>query len=637
MSAKVERMDIQRIPEYQKGGEGFIKFVEENVKFEVPVGKSQVKKWVYPKDLPTEPDPVTGKSYKAFWDSQKEELRNALEMKDGKFKYKVIVLCWMRGEGKSFLVVLIQLWKFFCFPRQLIVFGALSKDQTRFVHYDISMSLIKNSPKLLNVIGKDNVQHGRLFLKNSSGEITSSIQPISSFTGIVSNITGYTFSEMFDMKDSKFFVQLDGSTRNIHNSLGTIDSTVSTKDHILYQLYKAYTDGSDRLIYFSHREAPEASPDEFWHPGMDKEQLRSYRNRFPPADFDRYFRNCWELDSGKLFPPPMVRSVFYYGYYDKHGKIKNDDGTVLDICNEINELLVKSKKKDGRVNKTAKKRSRRTRTHDKQRTMDKLGELEARLVPVDDLYQLKSMNAPCYASNEMLQKLGEKYDTGWSIHAGIDRSDPMAKNPLARTIVTAVAKGLTNSKTYPNIEMNKREVPEYIYFLLHLAYIEDATLEGIKKELKNVYNEYDGIDTLCSERWGAWDLAPWCSEHEIEFEAIFPSFDVQKKAFTEMFVIVKNARFKSPEILVSGTNEANILREEMKMFDYDPQKKWYGSPQKFENKGIQDDSIFSLAWGVYGGREYGVNEFRDRKTNIFFGEFFPGKKTFANYDDERII
>ena len=58
-----------------------------------------------------------------------------------------------------------------------------------------------------------------------------------SFTGIVSNITGFTFSEMFDMKNPKFFTQLYGSIRNVVNALGVIDSTVSEKDHILYKQY----------------------------------------------------------------------------------------------------------------------------------------------------------------------------------------------------------------------------------------------------------------------------------------------------------------------------------------------------------------------------------------------------------------
>ena len=81
------------------------------------------------------------------------------EMEDGRFKYRQIVFCWPRGEGKSFVTCLIQSWKFFCWPRQQIMLGANSKDQVKFVHYDIMKDLILNSPKLVDMIsGKKNVE-----------------------------------------------------------------------------------------------------------------------------------------------------------------------------------------------------------------------------------------------------------------------------------------------------------------------------------------------------------------------------------------------------------------------------------------------------------------------------------------------
>ena len=629
----MEKMDPKKIPEYQQGAEGFIKFVEDNVKFYVPMRNSPVPKWLYVDQLPTEPDPVTGKSFRQFWEKQKSVLREALKMKkNGQFKYRSIIFCWPRGEGKSLVVCLIQLWKFFCFPRQLIVFGALSKDQTRFVHYDMIQTVILNSPKLLNVIGRSNVQAKSTFLKNSKGDIVSSFQPISSYSGIVSNITGYTFSEMFDLKDPKFFTQLDGSTRTVVNALGTIDSTVSTKDHVLYRLYKTYMSGADPLTFFHYRSAPNGTSDEFWHPLMDDAQLNSYMHKFPPADFDRYFRNVWELDSGKLFPEPVVKSIFYIGFKDQTDSMRIDDGTVLEHCNEIQELQVKSDEKDGRKNKRARKRKKTEAKEEKQSTREKITALENKLVPTDNIYTLTNHTLPKPADNDDLKRLSDIYDTNWSIHAGIDRSDPMAKNPLARTIVTVVAKGLTGSRSNNNIIFRDSDIPEYIYFLLHLAWIEDATLEGIKKELKEAYSEFDGIDTLCSERWGAWDLAPWCEELEIDFEAVHPSYDMQKKAFTELYLAIRHSRLKSPIVAIPGSTGENILYEELNFFDYHPQSKWYGSPQKNEQGGIQDDSVFSLGWAVYGGREYGVNEFRQRESSAVFGFYVPGKDNYATYN-----
>lgn len=625
----MERMDPKRIPEYQNGAEGFIKFIEENVRFAVPQRNSPVPKWIYPKNLPETPDPKTGKSFKGMWEKQKEVFREALKMRNGQFVYRLIAFCWPRGEGKSLMVCLVQLWKFFCFPRQLIVFGALSKDQTRFVHYDMIQNVILNSPKLINVLGTVNVQSKGTYLKNSKGETTSSFQPISSYSGIVSNITGYTFSEMFDMKDPKFFVQLDGSVRNIVNALGTIDSTVSTKDHILYRLYKGYMDGSDRLTYFSYRSAPNGSPDEFWHPHMDEGQLNSYRTKFPPADFDRYFRNVWELESGKLFSKPAVKSVFYFGYLNDNGITKIDDGTVKYICKDIQECEIKMEKQDGRKNKSKKGRVRKRNKEKLMLNMqNKITEYENKLIPMDRHYRLFSTAMIKPASYEDLEKLSDIYDTNWAILAGLDRSDPMAKTPSARTILTVVAKGLTGSRKSRKVE---EEVPSYIYLLLHLAWIEDATLEGIKQELRRAYLEYDGIDSFCSERWGTWDLAPWCEEHEIKFEAIFPSYELQKKAFTELYTVIQTARFKSPTVVIPGSTSENILREELETFDYDPQGKWYGSPQKDETGGVQDDSIYALGWTLYGGRNLGVVDFRERIGTSGFGTFIPDNRNEAVY------
>jgi hypothetical protein len=95
--------------------------------------------------------------------------------------------------------------------------------------------IILNSPNLLTVVGRRNVQEKEIRLRDGKGNIGSFIRSISSFSGIVSNVTGYTFSEMFDMTNPKFFVQLDGSIRNMPNAIGVIDSTVSEKSHILYK------------------------------------------------------------------------------------------------------------------------------------------------------------------------------------------------------------------------------------------------------------------------------------------------------------------------------------------------------------------------------------------------------------------
>ncbi len=215
-------------PQYRNGAEGMIKWVEDKVYVEItPISLDEhaygdIKVWVPMNELPDTKHPETNRSYKEMWEDQKRVLRKALKMRNGVFLNRLIIFCWPRGEGKSLLACLVQLWKFFCWPRQQIMLGANSKDQVKFVHFDIMRDIIRNSPSLLSQVGERNIQEKEIRLTNKKGNIDSIIRSISSFTGIVSNITGYTFSEMFDMKNPKFYVQLDGSIRNIPNAVGII-------------------------------------------------------------------------------------------------------------------------------------------------------------------------------------------------------------------------------------------------------------------------------------------------------------------------------------------------------------------------------------------------------------------------------
>ena len=116
------------------------------------------------------------------------------------------------------------------------------------------------------------------------------------------------------MKNPKFFSQLDGSTRNIPNALGVIDSTVSDKGHILYtKLWKNWLAQTDPYLYFSFRCSQDANYKDFWNPQMTEKQLQSYGVRFLKAEFDRYFKNTWEAGSTRLFTDAMCYATNYVG------------------------------------------------------------------------------------------------------------------------------------------------------------------------------------------------------------------------------------------------------------------------------------------------------------------------------------
>jgi hypothetical protein len=321
---------LSRIEEYRNGGEGFVKWCENEVRIPVYPEGGMIPVWTPVSDLPDTPNKETGRSPKDFWENLSTVARKSLVVKDGLLVYRLIVFCWMRGEAKSLFTCLIQLWKFYNFPAQLIVLGANSRDQVKFVHFDIMRDIILNSPKLLRITGRKNLQEREIRLKDKDGITKSTIRSISSFSGIVSNITGYTFSEIFDLKNPKFFYQLDGSIRNIPNALGVIDSTVSSKDHILFRLYKLWVSGKDSTLFFSHRSSPNADYRDFWHPAMTQKQLNSYQAKFPVSEFNQYFRNIWSAGSHRLIAPELIMASRFIGFSSTLGM----HGTIVKTLRE---------------------------------------------------------------------------------------------------------------------------------------------------------------------------------------------------------------------------------------------------------------------------------------------------------------
>jgi hypothetical protein len=593
---------------YRDGAEGFIAWCEDKVCLPVYQVGETVPTYYQLKDLPEEVHTDTGKSWKSIWEHQKDVCREALRMKNGRFIYRLIVLCWQRGEGKSLVIVLIQLWKFFNFENQKIMLGANSKDQVKFVHYDIMREVVINSPKLLSAIGgKKNVKEKEIVRKNPDGSDNCVIRSISSFTGIVSNVTGYTFSEMFDMKNPRFFVQLDGSIRNIPNALGTIDSTVSAKTHVLYQLYTGYISGKLKTVYFDYRFSRTGDPDDYWNPLQTKEQLDDYRNKFPFGEFERYFLNLWSAGIQSVFSDEMIEEMNIIGI---DGQILNHQ-SIQEALKKKSEILISVE--------DMKKDRAKAAPGVEEEALARIQQIYDRIRPLEELYSLKTQhNVPNEFYIDYLFTLEEFFDTHFALLSGIDMGDPYAQKGKARSILTLVLKGLPGSRTNPKIALAQAD-PKYLYFLIELQNIVSHSVDDIKKRLDVVHEQFMGINTLCSERFGAWDLDKWCQERDIAFEPIYPSYTNQRSAFKVLLEIIRDGQFKAPPIAVPGSKKDDLFREELSIFNHDSGKKWFGSPEKMEKFGIQDDSIFSVGWCIYGGRQLSIEDFRIRRTSMSFG------------------
>lgn len=622
LKKKVVKKSQQTIEdEYRDGGDGMIKWCNDFVRVPIYPEGSVVAVWYPMRDLPSEVNPETNKSYKTIWEEQHKILREALQMENGRFIYSNIVLCWQRGEGKSLLACLIQLWKFFNWPRQQIMLGANSKDQIKFVHFDIMRDIITSSPDLLERVGgKRNLQEKEIRIKDDSGNVRSLIRSISSFTGIVSNITGYTFSEIFDMKNPKFYTQLDGSIRNIPNALGVIDSTVSEKTHVLYTLYENAMKGKTKKVFFSYRCSRKGALEDYWNPHMTQVQLSDYRAKFPFGDFERYFLNLWSAGTQRIFSDEAIEGT----------KMLYADGELMNNS-KIQQIL---KKKNHLIHVASDVKSKGTSFEEAViETEEGIDTLYKRMQKVEEVYSLQNQYGEnIKATMAELMKLGDLLDTDWAILAGQDFGDPLAVRGLARTILTFTAKGLPGSRSNVVTFLEEDEAaPKYVYFTLYVINIKGHSMDSVKDVLEDVHEEFDGIDMLCGERYRMWDMEKWCDDRDIGFCPVYPNYERQKEAFKELLLAINEGRWKCPSLAIAGSKKDDIRDEEMEVFTHDMDKKWFGSGEKMEKYGIQDDFIFSTGWSVYGGRLLGVDTFRPRNRDVFFGSFIPEEGLLGNY------
>ena len=604
-----------RIRFYQLDPLGAETWMEEHVRINVLDFDLGVERWVLLGELNnmTTPHPETGRTYSNMWKWQKENLIRPAVSRDehGLLNYHTVVTCTPRGEGKSYQTCLLNLWRFFCLPGQTIILGANSKDQSKFALYDILLKLIRNSPRLIGIVRHENLLDKEIRLRNHRGDVVSRIIAVSAFTGIYSNITSYSFTELFDMKNPNFFYQLDSSRRNIPNSQGYIDSTVSEKEHVLYTLYEAspLRTNADPGILFCYRFSNRAMQDDYLHPCNTQKQLDSFRTKFTAAEFAKYFKNTWTLEDISVFKPATILAARYIGYNGVLGMQSH----ILKNCQMIHALEQEQQEDDLRDNRS------------------QIDLLKSEMVPLP--YELQLDFHPACISLHDLQHLGDLYDTNWAVGVGVDFADPLKDdtNKGAQTIMAFIVKGLPGSRTNPDLHLTMKDNARYVYFLIHLLHIKNNEPSEVQEKLEDFSYEFGSIQTFCSERWGAGELRKYCSENNIQIELISPTYDKQRTGFNEFYRLVQSGLFKLPATVVAGKEEEDILHEELIAFRHDVHKKWFGSLTKATAKGVQDDVMFAICWGLFGLREVTPDQFGTHNGAIFMGATVSNKDLVGEY------
>jgi len=599
-------IEFKKLSFYRDGAEGMIKWVEDNVLFKITVNNENEQaavEWVSPKNLPDERDEY-GRSYKTLWEFGKSVIREMLRMENGRYVRNLCVLCWPRGETKSFIMVLIGLHRFFCFSYAKVFLTGSSKAQSGNSLLDEMKAVIKYSPKLFEKVTKKGLLQESIVMEKG----VNYIKQLSTQSGLVSNASMVIQTEAFEMEDNKFFEKWFTSLRNTVNAMGLIDTTVSHKGHWLYRLWEGYKRNPEGRTFFSYRYSRTGSPRDYNHPEMTERQLDSYRVNLTERGFAKLFLNTWDSGDITVFDEVSVDLMEYVGI----------DG----VLNQDHDLMksVWSKHKVAERNKAYV--TTRNLTNFNTRRQETFGH---RFVPISDYYSMGDYaKADKYSirtgSNQVslkdINKIGSELQTHWALLLGTDIAGSV--NPreadTARTILVAVMKGAPGSMGMSRSERARSDLP-YLYLLIGVYIVEDNQPWNVAEAARRLKNTFGHVDKMTGETYSMTPIKALCDGMDINQLIVHASLQNQHIAMGELIRAVNNGRFKAPRVPIHGSKTSDIFREELNAIEEKDGPKGiskYESKEKNLKGGVRDDVIDSVAWAIFGGLELTAANFRER-------------------------
>lgn len=535
---------------------------------------------------------------------QKKVFREALELSSRNpltFKHRIIVFCRPRGDFKTFDVCTLLMWRFFNFPGERIVLGANSKSQSEFLQFDLITSTLLNSPKLEDIIGRDNIQRRAIqYLNPKNNDVISSIQTTTTGTGLVSNATVVAFSELYRMKDALLFTELAGSIRGVHNGMVLVDSTVASRGHILHRMYEEYKTGRNPLLYVDYY------CKKHYNPNITQAELDNYKSLFLPHEFRMFFDNTWDDAGNSVFNKRQIRETRVLGV--DGGELNHAEVAQALRDVETCELAIETCERES------------VAEGDLADLQVELGELVKRFSWVDQLYEMP-------AQIEDIIKIQALVDSSLVITVGLDRALPFSEHG-DRTIMTTVARG----------SLGTEEGIKPIYFMLRLDVIPDEDSDvNIKTLIEQIMGEYQGIENIALELYQTADILAWCLRQGYECEHITSTITKQKALFTEMYTAIASGCLKAPGVpyqvvdkgvLVESAfmledhaakwDNHDLWRSEMAVFEHQVKLKaegltfteWFGSPEKNTQGGMKDDAVYATAIAMHAGRNVAAGQLR---------------------------
>jgi len=245
------------------------------------------------------------------------------------------------------------------------------------------------------------------------------------------------------------------------------------------------------------------------------------------------------------------------------------------------------------------------------------------MLDINDIYKLQGT----WADFEKLIMVTGIHE--WIITMGMDRAQPGSKQ-ANRTFLSTIAKG-----KFTGIAEDKKF--QWMHFVLRLVWVRSSEIKEIQHEINTVIEEFGLPDNITLERYLSSDIYSWCVDEGLTVEEIYPSYQNQYVAFTHMWQLMENGLFKCPIVpycRIPGGSEVtgyipdktDLFREELANFDHNPDENLFGSPYKWKRKGgevaqvaekILDDSVYSVGWGIFSGRELFMGTPRIKRANMF--------------------
>lgn len=543
--------------------------------------------------LPENKNPLTGRSYADFWRWQKSILIEALEMNAaGLFKHNIVCLSWMRGESKSWVAVLILLWRLTAMPRQKLFFAASTLAQTSFVHSEVAKSIIRDC-RLINIVKERNLKGDEIALTKESGETVSYVKTISSGQGIFSNLDAFSVSEVFQSRPPFTFLgQLIGSGRNVPNFFAVVESVIGDRANIINTWLDKHRKGTMPGLYMSYRCSPFADQKDFKHPNMSDQALAALREATPFA-FEQHFQNLPDHASSG-FVPSVVISAMDCVKIDG----KRDDHALMVTLKKIEEinLQILDLQQNGKE------------------SFDQVAEVESLESRITHLTDIIGMSRPGEVPGpDTILKLEDLFDTHFATVAGIDLADPQfntageEKLSTSRSILSLVLKGNIGSRS-ASYDSPIHKSPQWIYIIIGV-FVTNKNSTDETKALLSTINETIGLDKVGMEKHASADIASFCKAEGIPHLVINPTAKYVLDIMSTVHGLLHGQRIKAPRFMQLGSlGNDDLLREEISYFAATQTDKgnyeFHSKEKKSKKKNaVQDDAIFATAAAIFAARD----------------------------------